>query len=395
MADFEPATEFTGSREGFIFGRGCEGVGYYRDQGPNQNLPAVALAEIIVPNAGHGLMDGADPNDVGGDDDDDDDNNDNNDDDDSSDDGGGGGGDDNEVHLDPLEDPSDPDTRGQTYRAQSLCMNCHDDGWTTFYLTEVPHFRQIIISAFRCDHCGYSDTLVQPNSDIPTHGVKYKLSVTTPKDLNRQIVKSAYCTIKIPELGFVIPKESQASSLSTVEGVLQKATVALHESNAARREVDSEAADKVAEFVAQLALYASGSVGEDGVLLERPFTMEVEDPSGDSHVQGLAEELAGHGDGDPQLLEERYVRSVLENKMLGLFTHDELGTAKEAYTAPQGGTLTDNRIMQMYVCMFACRYECRCACVFVRVRVCVCVRAPRHVPTRPHQAPTARQSACC
>ena len=321
MADFQAASEFSGTREGFFFGQGPQGLGYYRDEGPNQNA-SYAPDLLRTPATGDEEGEEKQQNDEEGEQQQ------------------------QELHLDPLEDDDDPDARGKTYQAESLCMNCHDQGLTTFYVTDIPHFREIIISAFRCEHCGYTDTLVQPNSDIPTHGIRYTLAVTTPADLNRQVVKSAYCTIKIPELGFVIPKESQASQLSTVEGILQKATVALHESNEARKEVNPEAAEKVAEFVARLALLTSGRVGDDGVLLEQPFTFELEDPSGDSHIQSEVVAPAT----DPQLQEERYVRSVLENKMIGLFTDKELEIERERepYKAPQGGTLTDDRIMQMY-----------------------------------------------
>jgi len=329
MADFQAASAFAGSKEGYFFGTGPSGLGYYRDNGPNQNESAVATESEAEEKS--------EQEDAGQEEQE-------------------------ELHLDPLEDPDDPDARGKTYQTESLCMNCHDQGLTTFYLTNIPHFREIIISAFRCEHCGYTDTLVQPNTDIPTHGVKYKLQVTTPQDLNRQVVKSAYCTITIPELGLVIPKESQASQLSTVEGILQKTTVALHESNEERKKVDPEAAAKVQEFVTQLALYTAGHVGDDGVLLERPFTFEMEDPSGDSHIQS---DVVAPDNDDPQLLETHYVRSEDDNKLIGLFTDQQLGVKRDPsqYKAPQGGKLTDNRIMEMYQKaedLDLVRFSCNC-----------------------------------
>ena len=330
MADFEPSETFTGNKEGYFFGTGPKGVGYYRDLGSEENALA-AIAEAATTATATATADDVDEKQEQ-----------------------------EELHLDPLEDDDDPDARGKTYQAESLCMNCQENGTSTFYVTQIPHFRDIIISSFRCEHCGYGDTLVQPNSEIPTHGVKYKLQVTTPADLNRQVVKSAYCTITIPELGLSIPKESQAGSLSTVEGILQKTTVALHESNEARQQVDPEGAAKVAEFVKELALTTAGSVGPDGVLLERPFTFVVEDPSGDSYVETTVLPPAV----DPQLQRETYVRSEIENKLIGLFTDAQLGIDRsKPFQAPQGGTLTDDRIMEMYQRaedLDLVRFECVC-----------------------------------
>ena len=398
--EFQSSAQFTGSRPGYFFSSGTKGLGYYKDHGPNQNHFSSAEAMGIVTVTDEEEQAG--PNREAEEKTSNDDN----------------GDEPGEVHLDPLEDDDDEDSKGKTYQAESLCMNCEEQGLSTFYVTSIPHFRDIIISAFRCEHCGHSDTLVQPNSEIPTHGVRYKLQVTTPADLNRQVVKSAYCTITVPELGLVIPKESQESTLSTIEGILQKTTVALHDSNEARKAVDPEAAEKVSEFVKKLALTISGQVSADGILLERPFTFIVEDPSGDSHIQSEVVAPAV----DPQLSRETFVRSEHENKVLGLFTDEQLGVERtkpfkvgccvalececvrctqKAVTlrqvvctrgvrscfhrafyrllvctgcrffflcslfmqAPQGGTLTDNRIMEMYQRaedLDLVRFECAC-----------------------------------
>ena len=47
MADFEPSETFTGTKEGYFFGTGPKGVGYYRDLGPIENA-AAATAEAAT-----------------------------------------------------------------------------------------------------------------------------------------------------------------------------------------------------------------------------------------------------------------------------------------------------------------------------------------------------------
>ena len=47
--------------------------------------------------------------------------------------------------------------------------------------------------------------------------------------MNRSIVKSEYATIRIPELDFEIPPQTQKGSINTVEGFLQKSVEGLSE----------------------------------------------------------------------------------------------------------------------------------------------------------------------
>lgn len=49
---------------------------------------------------------------------------------------------------------------------KSLCMRCHDEGTTRLLLTAIPYFKEIIISSFTCDHCGYRDTEIQSAGEI-------------------------------------------------------------------------------------------------------------------------------------------------------------------------------------------------------------------------------------
>ena len=51
-------------------------------------------------------------------------------------------------------------------------------------------------------------------------GCRYKLVVADQDGLNRSIVKSEFATIKIPELDFEIPPQTQKGSIKTVEGFL-------------------------------------------------------------------------------------------------------------------------------------------------------------------------------
>jgi len=54
-------------------------------------------------------------------------------------------------------------------------------GVTRLMLTKIPYFREVIISSFQCDHCGYSDSGVQSGSRVQDKGVRYTLTVKSTK----------------------------------------------------------------------------------------------------------------------------------------------------------------------------------------------------------------------
>ena len=53
-------------------------------------------------------------------------------------------------------------------------------------------------------------------------GVKYQLKVINSLHMNRNVVKSEYATIKVPELDLEIPPVTQKGTINTVEGFLVK-----------------------------------------------------------------------------------------------------------------------------------------------------------------------------
>ena len=71
-------------------------------------------------------------------------------------------------------------------------------------MMEIPHFREIVLMAFECPHCGERNSEVQFAGLIGEKGRKYHLRVE-PGDLraiNRQVVKSDHATLSVPELEF-------------------------------------------------------------------------------------------------------------------------------------------------------------------------------------------------
>lgn len=63
--------------------------------------------------------------------------------------------------------------------------------------------------SFTCDQCGYQNNEIQSSAPVSDRGVRIVLDVKTERDLNRQVVKSDYTSIKLVEIDFEIPSKSQ------------------------------------------------------------------------------------------------------------------------------------------------------------------------------------------
>lgn len=63
--------------------------------------------------------------------------------------------------------------------------------------------------SFECEHCGLQNNEIQNAGKIEEKGVKITLKINSETELNRQVVKSDYTSVRIPHLDFEIPSQSQ------------------------------------------------------------------------------------------------------------------------------------------------------------------------------------------
>ena len=54
-------------------------------------------------------------------------------------------------------------------------------GMTRLMLTRIPFFKEVIISSFSCDECGFENREVQLGGKVQEKGVKYVLTVRCAK----------------------------------------------------------------------------------------------------------------------------------------------------------------------------------------------------------------------
>jgi zinc finger protein len=196
-------------------------------------------------------------------------------------------------------DPEFPVTR-----IQSLCLSCNEQGWTSFLMHDVPHFRQLIISSFSCPFCGEHNNSVQYGGVLQDKGVRFSLRVTKYEDLNRQVIKSDNAVITIPDLQLEIPPETQKGSLNTIEGILMQAYESIGYLQPVRRIEQPEAAAKIDDFLVKL---------NNLMEVKEPFIFLVDDFSGNSFVENPIAPQE-----DPELIIQHYVRTPEQDWKLGI-----------------------------------------------------------------------------
>ncbi|XP_007258187.3 zinc finger protein ZPR1 isoform X1 [Astyanax mexicanus] len=196
------------------------------------------------------------------------------------------------------------DEETQPTEIQSLCMNCYEDGNTRLLLTKIPFFREIIISSFTCPHCHWTNTEIQSAGRIQEQGVSYNLKIKCKEDMNREVVKTDSATTRIPELDFEIPAFTQKGSLSTIEGLLDRAVAGLEQEQPIRRATDPEVANKIDQFIQRLKKLKD---------MEEEFTLIIDDPSGNSFIENPCAPQK-----DQALSVSYYKRTPEQNASLGI-----------------------------------------------------------------------------
>ncbi|KAL3886872.1 hypothetical protein ACJMK2_026833 [Sinanodonta woodiana] len=202
-------------------------------------------------------------------------------------------------------DASDDDP--EVTEIESLCVNCMKQGVTRIFLTRIPFFKEVILSSFMCEHCGFRNAEEQSGSRIDEKGIKYTLHVRNKQDMNRMVVQTSSAALSIPEIEFEVALGKAA--ITTVEGILDKAIQGLEQNQELRRIQDPDVASKIDIFLKTL-----NNLKE----IASPFTMVLDDPSGNSFVENPMAPAK-----DPQLNVERYKRNEAQNEALGLSNEEE------------------------------------------------------------------------
>ena len=80
------------------------------------------------------------------------------------------------------------------------CYQCGEIGVQKTCVSNIPHFKEIIIMAFNCDSCEFRSVEVKQGGGISEKGRKVTLSVKNIEDLKRDLYKGDDCSVEIPEV---------------------------------------------------------------------------------------------------------------------------------------------------------------------------------------------------
>ncbi|MBD3229334.1 MAG: ZPR1 zinc finger domain-containing protein [Candidatus Lokiarchaeota archaeon] len=140
------------------------------------------------------------------------------------------------------------------------------------HLSEVPYYGKILLITFKCERCRYkfNETYIL-DEKAPQ---RYILKCGETKDLNIRIIKSGNSTVHIPELEIdIYPGPDSEGIITNVEGLLNrvKDVIMLLKRNYKSLEELERIIEKL-EFL------------NDMLEGKRPFTIIIEDPSGNSAI---------------------------------------------------------------------------------------------------------------
>ncbi|KAG8889375.1 nucleolar zinc-finger protein, partial [Tulasnella sp. 408] len=190
-----------------------------------------------------------------------------------------------------------------------------------------------------CMRCG--EELIEPDesegidvvSVVIEQGTLYTAKILNRGDLNRQVVKSSYATIIIPEFELTIPPKR--GQLTTVEGLVRDVIGDLSVDQPLRRIHDEPTYEKIEALLKKLhdslgddeegEPVAQGPDGQqlpDDAPIPKSFTVKVDDPAGNSWIEFLGSMA------DPKWSLKTYDRSRDQDVLLGLVAPDDVEEGK-------------------------------------------------------------------
>ncbi|KAG2141297.1 zf-ZPR1-domain-containing protein [Suillus clintonianus] len=195
----------------------------------------------------------------------------------------------------------------EVFEFPGICSRCARPLITRMKKVSIPYFKDTLIMSTNCDNCGYRDNEIKSGSAISEQGKKITLKVEDRDDLSRDILKSDTSGLSIPEIDLVLHPGTLGGRFTTLEGILDQVYEELSEKvfNAGDSGVvDVDDRAEFQEFLRKLKQVKNAEI---------PFTLILDDPLANSHVQNLYAP-----DPDPNMEIVTYERTWQQNEDLGL-----------------------------------------------------------------------------
>lgn len=230
--------------------------------------------------------------------------------------------------------------RQEVMKFATICSNCFQPSETDMCVVDIPHFKEVIIMSMLCESCGYKSNEIKGGGGIPKFGTKITLSLTSPNDLAREVLKSDTAGLAIPELDLVLDEGGLDGLYTTIEGLLKKIRDRLESANpfgsgdsAKKHHLTNDGGDfssaspvheRYMAFLEKLKDMSEGKI--------LPFILEISDPLSNSFVgplpnDAIALSLQAEKEGSSRCYEEyvdqgmqvdEYERTHEQNEDLGL-----------------------------------------------------------------------------
>lgn len=198
------------------------------------------------------------------------------------------------------------DLHGEVLQFHTLCPNCSSPCETNMKVTNIPHFKDVVIMATVCDVCGNKTNEVKSGGGIEKKGRRFEVSVATKEDLTRDVLKSETCSLSIPELDCEVGPSALGGRFTTVEGIL----MAMKDQLAGNDVMFHDSADAATKNRFDDFIERFNKIIE----LETKATLILDDPAGNSYVQSLLDT----DEPDDKLKINEYERTYDQNEELGL-----------------------------------------------------------------------------
>jgi zinc finger protein len=203
---------------------------------------------------------------------------------------------------------------GEVYELPAECPVCAQHCTVNMKKVNIPHFREVIIMATVCEHCGYRTSDVKTGGAIPEKGKRITLRVETLEDLSRDILKSETCALRSVELDLEVQPGTLGGRFTTVEGLLAQIRDQLHGQIFDTEEDDEMPAlsggDSMVDSTKQTWNKFFSKL-DKALNVELKFSITLEDPLASSYVEARMV-------GDPQISTEEYERTHEEREDLGI-----------------------------------------------------------------------------
>ncbi|XP_012275576.1 zinc finger protein ZPR1 [Orussus abietinus] len=195
--------------------------------------------------------------------------------------------------------------QGEVLTFPTNCPACNSPCETNMKMTNIPHFKEVVIMATNCDICGNRTNEVKSGGGIEPQGIKMEITITGKEDFGRDLLKSETCNMEIPELEMEVGSSTLGGRFTTVEGIIVAIKEQLTSSTTLSGDsCDPNIAKRMDDFIAELEEILKGN---------KKVTLVLDDPAGNSFIQSLSEDGP-----DERLKITKYERSFSQNDELGL-----------------------------------------------------------------------------